>query len=135
MVKMKKFCFCVPLKWGMLIIAIFDTILDVLGLIALHFVYLKDKNLGDNLLFMCIPILHFVGCILLAVSFWVRKKDLVLCYLFTGIWRIVFVICIMIPGIANWWLLVTINHLVIFIVGIFFMACVLFWYYELEEQK
>jgi len=37
MVKMEKFCFFAPLKWGMLIIAVVDTILNVLGCVALGF--------------------------------------------------------------------------------------------------
>jgi len=57
MVKMQKFCFIIPLKWGNPIIVIIDTLLFVLGMAALAFgmfiyshiiIYSNSNNLKHN---------------------------------------------------------------------------------------
>ncbi|XP_034473720.1 uncharacterized protein LOC117781108 [Drosophila innubila] len=125
MVKMEKFCFCAPLKWGMLIIAIFDTILNVLGCVALGFEEHKDQ------LYMLTPLVygvltHLIACILLVVSIKEQKREHVICYIITGSFRLVYAIYLIVCGFIYWFLFVAIIHLVLLIFGIYFLVCVFF---------
>ncbi|XP_034473508.1 uncharacterized protein LOC117780924 isoform X1 [Drosophila innubila] len=132
--KLEKFCFCIPRKWGMLIIAIFDTILDVLGLIALCLE--EDKDYYIKLALSAhIFVIHFFACIALIVSIWLKKQELVVCYLFIGGFRLGHVIYIIVAGFFCGWIFVIISYIFIFIIGLYFLVCVFFWYTELDDQK
>ncbi|KAH8372834.1 hypothetical protein KR009_006115 [Drosophila setifemur] len=92
-----KDCCCLELKWGALIVAIVDLILGA--------VYLRASNSCNScsnlpyIMWICAVVFnfaHFVGIILVIVAVFVPNKNLVICYLITGIIRFIFNICLMI---------------------------------------
>ncbi|KAL7740730.1 hypothetical protein ACLKA6_012349 [Drosophila palustris] len=129
---MEKFCFVVPLKWGMLIIAIIDTILGILGL---WFLYLVDEEWTCDLkLNIVLLVFHLVGgCLNLVLSIWDNKVEHAYIYLITSSYRIV-ILLYAIFAFIDGWLLVGIIDTIIFILGIFFWICVHFWYSKLKNE-
>ncbi|KAL7725975.1 hypothetical protein ACLKA6_016390 [Drosophila palustris] len=133
---MEKFCFVIPLKWGMLIIAIIDTILDVLGSVALYYdLPFEGKSsmfcaLG---LFVNCSIIHLMGCIFIVLTIWVQNRIFLLIYGVSGGLRLGFSAWIIAFGLIYWWILSAIIQIIIFVFGIYFMVCVVFWYYKHEN--
>ncbi|KAM8717947.1 hypothetical protein ACLKA7_004622 [Drosophila subpalustris] len=129
---MEKFCFVVPLKWGMLIIAILDTILDILGFV---FLYLEVEEwnsvLKVNTLFF---LLHLLGCILLVVSIWTNTIEYAFSYLITGAVRFGIIAWFIVDAFIDGWVLVGIIHTIIVVFGIFFLFCVDCWYSKLKNK-
>ncbi|KAL7740729.1 hypothetical protein ACLKA6_012348 [Drosophila palustris] len=129
---MEKFCFVVPLKWGMLIIAIIDTILSILGLV---FLYLEVKKWNCDLKMHFIFVaFHFGGCINLVLSIWDKMVEHAYTYLITGTFRIGAILAFAIFAFIDGWLLVGIIDTIIVILGIFFWICVYFWYSKLKNE-
>ncbi|KAM8711152.1 hypothetical protein ACLKA7_000308 [Drosophila subpalustris] len=126
----QKFIGVIELKWGMLIIAIFDILLGLLG-------YLVSGVLsGDEVFRYIMPLcyfIHFIGCILIIVSIFVQKYQLVICYLITGIIRLAFVVTIFVVQIIKGYndIAMYIVEIIILVLGIYFMICVYSWFVQL----
>lgn len=130
MFTVKKFIGIIELKWGMLIIAILDMILGLLG-------YLVSGQLsGDPVWKYIMPICyfaHFIGCILIIISIFLQKHELVICYLITGIIRLVFIIAILIIEIIRGYddIAMYLVEIIILVIGIYFWICVYSWFDQL----
>ncbi|KAM8717960.1 hypothetical protein ACLKA7_004633 [Drosophila subpalustris] len=130
---MEKFCFCIPLRWGMLIIAFIDTILDILGLVALGLEFGSwtcDLDTTSHLYRF-----HLIGCMLLVVSIWDQKPEFITPYMMSAIFRLIKITRFTIHAFLDMWLFVAIVHSMILLSCIFFVVCAYFWYSKLKNES
>ncbi|EDW90653.1 uncharacterized protein LOC6529995 isoform X2 [Drosophila yakuba] len=85
-----KKCFCLELKWGALIAALFDLIFggSCVGCTTRY----RDSDGGLNFVWYAVALVHIVHIIftiLVIVSVFVANKKLIIPYLITGIIRII----------------------------------------------
>ncbi|XP_034476650.1 uncharacterized protein LOC117783374 [Drosophila innubila] len=130
MITVKKFIGLIELKWGMLIIAIIDILLGVLGY------FLSGALANDAIFRFVMPLcyfIHIIGCILIIVSIFVQKYQLVITYLITAIIRMVFIIVAIVIQVINGYndIPMYIVEIIILILGIYFWICVYSWLVEL----
>uniref|UniRef100_A0A6P4FG37 Uncharacterized protein LOC108051330 isoform X2 n=1 Tax=Drosophila rhopaloa TaxID=1041015 RepID=A0A6P4FG37_DRORH len=92
-----KKCCCCELKWGALIASIVDLILvAAVAFDCKHFASSGSAMEIVWIVILVIHIAHIVGCILVMVSICKPNKNLVICYLITGIIRFILDIIVLI---------------------------------------
>ncbi|KAL7725959.1 hypothetical protein ACLKA6_016375 [Drosophila palustris] len=112
---MQKCCYVLPLKWGMLYLAVVDIILGVIGCLAVYGILL-------------------IACLLLIISIWAKSK-LAFFYVFTSFIRWAYFIYRIALGFNNAMIVEAVIHLIILIITIYFWFCVRSWYLELKDKE
>ncbi|KAM8717959.1 hypothetical protein ACLKA7_004632 [Drosophila subpalustris] len=133
MVTIDNICFCVPLRWGMLIIAVLDTILDVVAIVALC-LELKSWKCDIETTSLIYGF-HLIACMFLLISIWEQKTEFITPYMMSAVFRIIKVVRFTIYAFIDAWLFVAIIHSIILIFGLVFLVCVYFWYSKLKNES
>ncbi|KAL7740744.1 hypothetical protein ACLKA6_012361 [Drosophila palustris] len=117
----------------MLIIAVLDTILDVLGIVALC-LELKSWKCDIETTSLIYGF-HLIGCMILLVSIWEQKPEFITPYMMSAVFRVIKVVRFTIYAFIDAWLFVAIIHSIILIFGLVFLVCVYFWYSKLKNES
>ncbi|KAM8717929.1 hypothetical protein ACLKA7_004607 [Drosophila subpalustris] len=126
-------CCCFTLKWGTLAIAIFRILHS---LVEICFALFESRISGWKLyLSAALRAIHFIVCILLIVSIWVKKSLLVIGYLIFDVILMIALLGFSIYNFCSGEILYGVVCILFIFLFIYFWICVFSWFMELRKLE